>query len=67
VPGEIAGFEGERVAILLVGLLGVGLLLVPFVDRAGRPRFVSQACTVFGVALLAFMLTMTALAYLKPY
>jgi quinol-cytochrome oxidoreductase complex cytochrome b subunit len=63
----VLGFEGEQVAILTVGAVAIGLFVVPFVDRRGRHPFVSAACTVFGVAMLAFMLTMTALAYLKPY
>jgi len=67
VPGRIFGFEGEQVAILAVGAAAVGLFLVPFFDRAGRRPLVGAACTVFGVVMLAFMLIMTALAYLKPY
>jgi cytochrome b6 len=67
VPARVLGFEGEQVAILTVGAVAIGLFVVPFVDRRGRHPFVSAACTVFGVAMLAFMLTMTALAYLKPY
>jgi cytochrome b6 len=67
VPAEVFGFEGEQVAIMGVGVIALGLFTVPFFDRAGRRPFVAAACTVFGVALLGFMMTMTALAYLKPY
>ncbi len=66
VPARLFGFEGEQVAILAVGAAAVGLFAIPFVDRGRRP-LLAAACTVFGVAMLGFMLTMTALAYLKPY
>jgi quinol-cytochrome oxidoreductase complex cytochrome b subunit len=64
VPGgEIAGIEYEAIPILLFGLAGLVLLLVPFLDRgvvrAGR----SPAFTAVGVAVLLYVVGFTAWGY----
>ena len=67
VPPHVLGFEGEHVAVVTFGLVGVSLLLVPFIDRAKAPRAVARACTVGGILMLVFMAVMSFLAYVKPY
>jgi quinol-cytochrome oxidoreductase complex cytochrome b subunit len=63
VPGgEIAGVEYEAIPILLFGLGGLLLVLVPFLDRAkeGEP---SPGFSLVGVLVLAFIVGMTAWGY----
>ena len=67
LPPTILGFEGERVGILAFAVIGLALFVIPFLDRRaarGRP---SPAVSVAGVLLLVFALTMTVLAYVRPY
>lgn len=59
VPGgEIMGVEYEAIPIVLFGLAGLLLMLVPFLDR-GRSRGWAYA----GVAGLAFVVAMTCWGY----
>jgi quinol-cytochrome oxidoreductase complex cytochrome b subunit len=59
VPGgEILGVEYEAIPIMLFGLAGLLLLLVPFLDRSGH-RFWTWA----GIAALAFVIGMTSWGY----
>ena len=63
LPAEILGIEGELVGVLGFGLLGLVLLLVPFLDRPdehGRHRKV-WTWGVYGT--LAFILILTYLGY----
>ncbi len=63
LPAEILGIEGELVGVLGFGLLGLVLLLVPFLDRPddqGRHRKV-WTWGVYGT--LAFILFLTYLGY----
>jgi cytochrome b6 len=61
VPGgEVAGVEYEAIPILLFGLAGLALVLVPFYERRwGRGRGFAAA----GVAALAYVVGMTAWGY----
>jgi cytochrome b6 len=63
IPGTILGLDGELVGILFFGLLGLLLVIVPFVTsekkRAGR----LELLPFVGVAVLIYILALTALAY----
>jgi cytochrome b6 len=63
LPGHILGIEGELLGVLAFGVIGVVLILMPFLDtRAafGRwPRFAAG----FGVALLLYSVVLTYLGY----
>jgi len=60
VPGgEVLGIEYEAIPILLFGLGGLALLLVPFVDRGGRGRWLTAA----GALALVYVVGMTAVGY----
>ncbi len=62
VPGgEIAGLEYEAIPILVFGLAGLALLLVPFLERGLEGR--SRLFTGIGVAALAYIVGMTAWGY----
>jgi cytochrome b6 len=67
LPGHILGIEGEIVGILGIGLLGLGMLLVPFLDRTpevGDTR--SRVFTVAGVLMIVLVGVLTVMAYLPP-
>lgn len=64
VPGgEIAGIEYEAIPILLFGLAGLLLVLVPFLDRGVVRRGRSPVFTAVGVAALVYIVAFTAWGY----
>lgn len=64
VPGgEIMGIEYEAIPIILFGLAGLLLLLVPFLDRGAARNGKSPYWTAGGVAGLAFVIAMTCWGY----
>jgi cytochrome b6 len=64
VPGgEVAGLEYESIPILAFGLLGLVVLLVPFLDRGVALRGRSPGFTVVGVVALVYVVGMTAWGY----
>ena len=56
--GEVMGIEYEAIPLLLFGLGGLVLVLVPFLDRKG-----SRLWTAAGVAGLIFVIVMTCWGY----
>jgi cytochrome b6 len=67
VPGgEIAGLEYEAIPILLFGLGGLALVLVPFLDRGLVRRGRSPAFTAAGTAILIYIVAFTAWGYASP-
>jgi len=61
VPGgEILGVEYEAIPIMLFGLAGLVLVLVPFLDRGVRS---SRAFSILGVLALVYAVGMTAWGY----
>ncbi len=67
LPAKILGADGEVVGICTFLAGGVFLLLAPFLDRRAARGQPSPLFTLIGVAIIAFMLTMVTLAYVKPY
>jgi cytochrome b6 len=67
IPGRILGIDGEVVGICGIGLGVLLFALAPFLDRRAARGESSPLFTAYGIAILCFMATMTALAYLKPY
>ena len=64
VPGgEVLGIGYEAIPILLFGLAGVALLLVPFLDRGVVRNGRSPLFTAAGIAALVFITGMTAWGY----
>ncbi|MFQ5525090.1 MAG: cytochrome bc complex cytochrome b subunit [Thermoanaerobaculia bacterium] len=64
VPGgEILGVEYEAIPILLFGLGGLLMVLVPFLDKGVERTGRSPIFTVVGVAVVAYMVGMTAWGY----
>jgi cytochrome b6 len=64
VPGgEILGIEYEAIPIMLFGLAGLVLLLVPFLDKGVVERRRSPAFTAVGVVGVVYIVSMTAWGY----
>ena len=64
VPGgEILGIEYEAIPILLFGLAGLLLVLVPFLDRKLVATGRSPLFTTIGVVAVLYMVGMTAWGY----
>ena len=64
VPGgQILGIEYEAIPILLFGLGGLAMVLVPFLDRRIEREGRSPWFTAIGVGALIYMVAMTAWIY----
>ena len=64
VPGgEILGVEYEAIPILLFGVAGLALLLVPFLDRRAAREGRSPGWTIAGILGLIFVIAMTCWGY----
>lgn len=64
VPGgEVMGIEYEAIPLLLFGLGGVVLLLVPFLDRGAARTGRSPGWTVAGILAVTFVVAMTCWGY----
>jgi cytochrome b6 len=67
VPGgEVAGVEYEAIPILLFGLAGLILVLVPFLDRGVQRDGRSPLFTAAGLVAIIFIVVMTAWGYHSP-
>jgi cytochrome b6 len=63
LPSYILGIEGELLGVLAFGVVGLLLILIPFLDRraaAGQP---SRFPAVFGVTFVLYMILLTYLGY----
>ena len=67
IPSTVMGIDGEVVGITIIGMVASFFVAVPFLDRRAARGERSPLFTLIGVAVILFMITMTALAYLKPY
>jgi quinol-cytochrome oxidoreductase complex cytochrome b subunit len=67
LPPTILGVEGERIGVLAAGLIAMLIFLVPLLDAPARRERKSLVVTALGMALLVYMLALTALAYVRPY
>jgi quinol-cytochrome oxidoreductase complex cytochrome b subunit len=64
VPGgEFLGIEYEAIPILLFGLGGLVMMLVPFLDRGVNKNGRSPGFTVAGLGVLLFIIGMTVWGY----
>jgi cytochrome b6 len=63
LPARIAGFEGEFLGIIGIGLVGLAWTLVPFLDRSrGRGR-AAVLWTAVGACALVYIVAFTLLTY----
>jgi cytochrome b6 len=62
IPAKVGFIDGEVLAVLIFGLGGLALVLVPFIDS--KKRKYSSFLTIAGILILLFVLSMTILGYL---
>lgn len=67
IPGTVLGMDGEVLGILGFGVGAAFLVAVPFLDRWAPQGRRHPLFTWAGIGIIAFMLTMITLAYVKPY
>jgi cytochrome b6 len=67
LPPTILGLEGERVGILGFAVIALALFALPLLDRRAARGQPSPLVSVAAGIFLAFALTMTLLAYVRPY
>jgi cytochrome b6 len=63
LPSYILGIEGELLGVLAFGVVGLVLILIPFLERrkvSGQP---SRFPAAFGITLLLYMVLLTYLGY----
>jgi quinol-cytochrome oxidoreductase complex cytochrome b subunit len=57
IPGEVGPFEGEVLGVLVFGVCGLVVLLVPFLDRGQTSRAILNS---LAFAAVVFFIVMTA-------
>jgi cytochrome b6 len=62
LPSHILGIEGELLGVLGFGLVGIVLVLMPFLDRAGLGKR-SRLPAIFGILLIVYSIVLTYLGY----
>ncbi len=67
IPATVLGIEGEALGVYAIGLGGLIFFLVPFWDRWADRGIRHWVVTVFGILAVIYLVTMTSLAYFKPY
>lgn len=66
LPGHILGIEGELFGIFGIGLIGLGLVLVPFIDTTPEPGDMrSRLVSALGVLVILVVIALTAMVYLS--
>ncbi|MBI1882839.1 MAG: cytochrome bc complex cytochrome b subunit [Chlamydiae bacterium] len=64
LPGHILALEGEQAALLVMGILGAGLLFIPWLDIWTRRGKRYSPLTYLGWVILIYMIFTTILGYL---
>jgi cytochrome b6 len=63
LPGHILGIEGELLGVLGFGIIGLLLILMPFLDRRAAQGQRSHFSAAFGMTLILYMILLTYLGY----
>jgi cytochrome b6 len=63
LPGHILGIEGELLGVLGFGVIGLLLILMPFLDRRTAQGQRSHLPAAFGMTLILYMVLLTYLGY----
>jgi quinol-cytochrome oxidoreductase complex cytochrome b subunit len=63
LPSYILGIEGELLGVLAFGVVGVVLILVPFLDWRTASGQSSRFPAAFGITLILYMVLLTYLGY----
>jgi len=62
IPSHVFGFEGERLGVIVFGLVAVFLVFVPFVDIRSRDGRNSPVFTAIAIAGVLYLVVFTLLA-----
>ncbi len=62
-PGEIAGLNGETIAILIISAAILFFFLIPFIDRRSAAQEKSPVFTWIGIFYLLYFVVMTVIGY----
>jgi cytochrome b6 len=65
IPSKILGMDGEVLGILFFGLLGLLLVIAPFISSKERAERRMSLLPIVGVLVLVYIVALSALAYLK--
>jgi quinol-cytochrome oxidoreductase complex cytochrome b subunit len=63
LPSYILGIEGELLGVLAFGLVGLLLILIPFLDRRTASGQPSRFPAAFGITLIVYIVLLTYLGY----
>ena len=63
LPSHILGFEGDLLGVLAFGVVGLVLILIPFLDRRTASGQPSRFPAAFGITLILYMVLLTYLGY----
>jgi cytochrome b6 len=64
IPARVLGIDGEILGIAFFGLLGLAVLLVPFLSSDGPSRSRLQPLHVIATLIIVYIVTLSALGYL---
>jgi cytochrome b6 len=63
LPSHILGIEGELLGVLAFGLVGLVLIIIPFLDRGAALGRKTRFSATFAITLIAYMLLLTYIGY----
>jgi quinol-cytochrome oxidoreductase complex cytochrome b subunit len=63
LPSHVLGIEGELLGVLAFGLVGLLLILIPFLDRRAASGQPSRLAATFGITLILYIVLLTYLGY----
>ena len=63
LPSYILGIEGELLGVLAFGVVGLVLILIPFLDRRTASGQPSRLPAAFAITLILYMVLLTYLGY----
>ena len=63
LPGHILGIEGELLGVLAFGVIGLALIVMPFLDRGAALGKPSRLAALFGALLIVYSVVLTYLGY----
>lgn len=66
IPAHVLFIDGELLGVLGFGLIGLAVLLIPFVDRRPYPNRLGKVFILVGVLALLYVIVMTVISYVVP-
>jgi len=63
LPGHILGIEGELLGVLAFSVIGLILIVVPFLDRGAARGTPGRLAALFGALLIGYSVVLTYLGY----